>query len=92
VRSGERRKFRMRPFFILILKPYLAPRPALPRVAASHGVSLWLTETNSAYEASSNIIPTFVNGFWYINSLGQYAQTGVSAHCRWSFFGCVQRG
>ena len=30
---------------------------------------------------------SFLNGFWYVASLGQYAESGISMHGRWSLIG-----
>lgn len=48
---------------------------------------LLLTETNSGYQAPSGVTNAFINGMFYVASLGQLAQTGVSLHARWSLLG-----
>ncbi len=64
------------------------------------GMRLWLTETDSSYatvvKGQPEVLSSFLNGFWYLASLGQYAATdAVEMHGRWcmlSFneFGTIQ--
>ena len=50
-------------------------------------VSLWLTESNAAYQALQNGSNAFVGLYWYAVSLGQYAQVGLSVHTYFDFVG-----
>eukprot|EP00730_Choanoeca_flexa_P000917 TRINITY_DN10398_c0_g1_i5.p1 TRINITY_DN10398_c0_g1~~TRINITY_DN10398_c0_g1_i5.p1 ORF type:complete len:329 (+),score=56.15 TRINITY_DN10398_c0_g1_i5:521-1507(+) len=49
------------------------------------GMQLYVTETNSGY--APKLYTYFINGFWYMASLGQYAKTGIGMHARWSLIG-----
>ena len=71
------------------------------RSAAHKALQLWLTETNACYSLPMNkssgkpidnpsgvgFMGSFLNGFWYVASLGQYAESGVTMHGRWSLIG-----
>jgi hypothetical protein len=62
--------------------------------AAYHNKTAYLTESNSMYawqDCSSQVgtigisclMKGFTNGFWYVASLGQFAEKGVQLHTRW---------
>jgi len=46
-------------------------------------MQIWLTETSSSWASIEGAMNAFLHGFWYLASLGQYAQTGLTAHSRW---------
>lgn len=50
-------------------------------------MSLWLTESNAAYQALQNGTNAFVGLYWYAASLGQFAQVGLSVHTYFDFVG-----
>eukprot|EP00041_Stephanoeca_diplocostata_P023548 m.580439 g.580439 ORF g.580439 m.580439 type:complete len:563 (+) comp22323_c0_seq3:70-1758(+) len=66
---------------------------AWQKTGQTAGMKLWVTETNSAYAIDQSpqgpILNRFLNGFWYLNSLAQYAATdAVTMHGRW----CMSSG
>jgi len=48
------------------------------------GTALRVTETNSCFAIQGASMSSFANTFWYVASLGQMAQAGVSMHSRWN--------